>query len=389
MKVAVDSDANGTELKKHVLAVLLELGEGAVDLAGDTMDYCDVARRAARTVSDGVYDRAVLVCGTGLGVAIAANKVQGVRAGTCHDEYSAERLVLSNSANVLCLGSLVANKGQAERVVRAWVAAERKLQPATERGRKLAEEPSETLLGRRAVVTGASSGVGAAVAVELARRGASVCAGYNTDEPGADRTLDAVARYWGRRCAVAADVRNPGEVRSMFKAARDALGGWPDVLVNCAGVYQDAVLSEVAHHQFQHQMEVNTWGPLLCTRVFATEAAAGSCVVNVGSLVSSACPPGLAVYSASKAALDSLTRTLAAELGPRGVRVNSVNPGPVDTEGARKAGKAGAYEELKKRTPLGRTGTVEDVARVVAFLCSRDAQWVTGQCLGCDGGLRG
>jgi 3-oxoacyl-[acyl-carrier protein] reductase len=242
--------------------------------------------------------------------------------------------------------------------------------------------------GKVAVVTGASKGIGAEVAKQLAAEGAKVVVNYASSRAGADAVVAEIARGGGRAIAVGADVSDREGVERLFAETMSAFGRL-DVLVNNAGIYEFAPLAEVTKEHFDRQFSVNVLGLILTTqeavRHFGPE---GGSVVNISSAVSTTVFPMTSVYSATKAAVDSITRTLAAELGPRGIRVNSVNPGMIDTEGVRSAGihESDMRKMVEESTPLGRIGNVGDVAPVVCFLASVAARWVTGSSLRTAGG---
>lgn len=249
-----------------------------------------------------------------------------------------------------------------------------------------------TLTGRVALVTGASKGIGAGIARELAAAGAAVTVNYASDRAGADAVVGEITRAGGRAVAVPGDVSRPADVARMLAATTQALGPL-GVLVNNAGVYAETPLGAVTPAEFRRQFDTNVLGPFLVTREAVGHfGPGGGSVVNIGSGASRTCPPGYSVYAATKAALDAVTGVLAKELAPRKVRVNSVNSGATLSEGTRAAGLYGvgsAFErQLVAATPLGRIGTPGDVAKVVAFLASDDAGWLTGEVIPASGGLR-
>src|SRR5579884_3172161 len=244
--------------------------------------------------------------------------------------------------------------------------------------------------GKVAVVTGASKGIGAEVARQLAAAGAAVVVNYASDEAGARRVADAIKSAGGRAAAVQADLARPDGVKRLFAQADKAFGGKLDVLVNNAGVYQFAPLPEVTAEHFHKQFDLNVLGLILASQEAARRFGdAGGSIVNVSSLVSVKGFPATVVYSATKGAVDAVTRVLAPELGPRKIRVNSVNPGVVITEGFESAGFAGGdlEREYVKSTALGRVATPTDVARVVLFLAGPESGWLTGETLFATGGV--
>jgi 3-oxoacyl-[acyl-carrier protein] reductase len=249
---------------------------------------------------------------------------------------------------------------------------------------------AQKLAGKVAVVTGASKGIGASIAVHLAAEGAAVVVNYATSKDGADRVVAEIVRGGGKAVAVQADVARQADVRRLFSEAKKAFGN-PDVLVNNAGVYEFAPLEEVTAEHFHKQFDLNVLGLLLASQEAVKHfGPAGGSIINISSVVATAAPPGTSVYSATKAAVDAVTRSLAKELGPRKVRVNSVNPGMVETEGVHAAGIADSdfRRQVEAQTPLGRIGQPQDIAPAVVFLASDGAGWITGETLYISGGNR-
>ncbi|WP_375466410.1 SDR family NAD(P)-dependent oxidoreductase [uncultured Methylobacterium sp.] len=244
------------------------------------------------------------------------------------------------------------------------------------------------LTGKVAVVTGASKGIGAEIARALAEAGAKVAVNYDSSREGADTVVAAIKGGGGQAVAIQASVATESDVERLFAEATQALGP-VDILVNNAGVYRFTPLDEVSPEEFHRQFDINVLGLLLVTREAAKRFGPnGGSVINVSSAVTRLNPPGSAIYTATKASVDAITRVLAKELGPRKVRVNAVNPGIVETEGTQTAGFIGsAFEaEIVRATPLGRTGQPNDIAPVAVFLASDDAKWVTGETLVVSGG---
>ncbi len=245
------------------------------------------------------------------------------------------------------------------------------------------------LAGKVAVVTGASKGIGAGIAKALAAQGASVVVHYAASRDGADAVVDAITGSGGHAIAVQGDVSKAADATSIIDAAIDAFGRL-DILVNNAGVYEWAALGEVTEESFNRQFNTNVLGLLLATRAADKHLGEGASVINISSAVTSLLPPNSAVYSATKGAVDAITGVLANELGPRGIRVNAILPGIVETEGTIAAGFTGTDFEagIVAQTPLGRTGRPQDIADVAVFLASNDAGWLTGEKLTAGGGLR-
>jgi 3-oxoacyl-[acyl-carrier protein] reductase len=246
------------------------------------------------------------------------------------------------------------------------------------------------LAGKVAVVTGASKGIGAGIAKELAAQGASVVVNYSSSKEGADKVVAEIVRAGGKAIAVGGSVANASEIDALFAETKKAYGK-VDILVNNAGVYEFAPLEGITAESIDKMLGVNVKGLLLATKAgVALFPAEGGSVINIGSVASEQTPPMSAVYSSTKGAVDAITRVFAKELGPKKIRVNAVNPGPIVTEGFKSSGIEGSdfADQMVKGTPLGRIGQPDDVASVVAFLASDDARWVTGSLLQAAGGLR-
>jgi 3-oxoacyl-[acyl-carrier protein] reductase len=249
---------------------------------------------------------------------------------------------------------------------------------------------SQKLAGKVAVVTGASKGIGAGIALELARNGAAVVVNYSSSREGADRVVSEITGSGGKAVAVQANLSKPVDVERLFAETQKAFGRL-DVLVNNAGVYEFAPIDQVTPEHFHKQFDLNVLGLLLATKEAAKQfGAEGGSVVNISSVVSRSPVAGGSVYSATKGAVDSLTRALAAELGPKKIRVNTVNPGMVETEGTHGAGitESDFRKQVEATTPLGRIGLPKDIAPAVAFLASDDSAWITGESFFISGGMR-
>lgn len=256
--------------------------------------------------------------------------------------------------------------------------------PGSRKGNEMSK-----LTGKVAVVTGASKGIGAAIAKSLAAEGAAVVVNYASSKAGADAVVRSIREGGGKAVAVGGDVSKAAEAQGLIDAAIQNFGRL-DILVNNSGVYEFAPIESVTEEQFHKIFDINVLGVLLTTQAAAKHLGAGSSIVNIGSGASRVTPPNTAVYSATKGALDAITGVLAKELGAKKIRVNSVNPGPVETEGTHSAGVIGSDFEkaLIQQTPLGRTGQPDDIASVVTFLASSDAKWLTGEHILASGGLR-
>lgn len=245
------------------------------------------------------------------------------------------------------------------------------------------------LTGKVAVVTGASKGIGAAIAKSLAAEGASVVVNYASSKAGAEKVVSSIIAAGGKAVAVGGDVSKAAEAQGIIDAAIKNYGRL-DVLVNNSGVYEFGAIESVTEEQFHKIFNINVLGVLLTTQAAVKHLGEGGSIINIGSGVSRITPPNSAVYTGTKGAVDAITGVLAKELGPRKIRVNSLNPGIVETEGTQAAGFIGSDFEkgLVSQTPLGRTGKPEDIAAVAVFLASDDSGWVTGELLIAGGGLR-
>ena len=246
------------------------------------------------------------------------------------------------------------------------------------------------LANKVAVVTGASKGIGAEIARELAVAGAAVVVNYATSRDGADKVVAEITGSGGKAIAIQGDVAKAGDVERLFAEANRAFGPI-DVLVNNAGVYQFSPIEQISEEEFHREFNTNVLGVLLAAREAVKHFGPdGGSIVNLGSVATRIAPPDSAIYVATKSAVDGITRVLAKELGPRKIRVNSINPGGVETEGFHTLGMPGSdfEKQMIAQTPLGRIGQPDDIAPVAAFLASSDAGWITGEIIYVAGGLR-
>jgi 3-oxoacyl-[acyl-carrier protein] reductase len=244
------------------------------------------------------------------------------------------------------------------------------------------------LAGKVALVTGASKGIGTAIATALAAEGAAVAVNYASDKAGADRTVASITEKGGRAVAVQGSVADAAQ-RIVDETV--AAFGKIDILVNNAGVYAFAPLEAVTAEEFHRQFNTNVLGLVLTTQAAVKHfPAEGGSVINISSLVTRVTPPMAVVYNGTKGAVDAITHTLAKELGPKHIRVNAINPGVVNTEGARTIGVIdGDFEAMAvAQTPLGRVGVPEDIGPIAVFLASEDGRWVNGETILAAGGMR-
>jgi 3-oxoacyl-[acyl-carrier protein] reductase len=250
-------------------------------------------------------------------------------------------------------------------------------------------QTTHSLRDKVAVVTGASKGIGAGIAQALAAAGASVVVNYASSKSGADKVVDQIATAGGRAVAVAGDISKAAEARGIIDAALQNFARL-DIVVNNSGVFEMGPLEQITDEHFHRQFNVNVLGLLHVAQAALPHLKQGASIINVSSVVSRVTPPGSAVYTATKGAIDAITGVLARELAPKGIRVNSVNPGLVETEGTHAAGMIGTDWEkgFTAQTPLGRTGQPADIADVVVFLASDASRWMTGEKLIVSGGLR-
>jgi len=246
------------------------------------------------------------------------------------------------------------------------------------------------LAGKVAVVTGASKGIGAGIARELAAAGASVVVNYAAAKDDAERVVASIKQKGGQAIAVQGDVSKEADVKRLFVETKAAFGP-VDVLVNNAGVYSFQPIEDVTEAEYRREFDINVLGPLLTTREAVTHFNGnGGSVINVGSVVSTKAFPTAAIYSGTKGALDAITRAFAAELGPRKIRVNTIAPGVIETEGATTLGVIGGdlEKQVVAQTPLGRTGQPNDIGKIAVFLASDQSGWVTGERIVAAGGYQ-
>ena len=246
------------------------------------------------------------------------------------------------------------------------------------------------LKGKVAIVTGASKGIGAGIAKRMAEEGAAVVVNYASSKEGADRVVSEITKKGGKAIAVQGDVSKVADVKRLFTEAKRAFGA-PDVLVNNAGIFAFDPLEAVTEDEFHREFNTNVLGPILtiqeALKHFGPE---GGSVINISSVVSTAAVPNSVVYSATKGAVDSIARVLGTELAARKIRVNTIAPGGVETEGSHSLGMIGSdfEKQIVADTPMGRLGQPEDIARVAVFLASDNARWLTGERIAASGGLR-
>ena len=245
------------------------------------------------------------------------------------------------------------------------------------------------LTGKVAIVTGASKGIGAAIARSLAAAGASVVVNYASSKTGADTVVAEIDAAGGKAVAVRGDVSKAADAQAIVDAAIEHFGRL-DILVNNSGVYGFSPLESITEEDFHRHFNVNVLGLLLTTQAASKHLGEGSSIINIGSVVTRITPPGSAIYTGTKGAVDAITGVLSRELGPRKIRVNALNPGMIETEGTHAAGFIGSDFEAGTvaQTPLGRLGQPNDIASIAVFLASDDSYWLTGEQLLAGGGLR-
>ncbi len=240
-----------------------------------------------------------------------------------------------------------------------------------------------------AIVTGASKGIGAGIARQLAADGAKIIVNYASSKSGADKVVADIEAVGGNAVAVGADVTKKAEVESLVRVAIDTYGRL-DIVVNNSGIYQFAKIEDTTEELYRKQFDINVLGPLLVVGAAAPHMGKGGSIINISSNVTHTHPAESAIYTGTKGAIDAITVVLSRELGPRGIRVNAVNPGLIETEGTHTAGVIGSdfHAWNEGQTPLGRIGKVHDIAPIVSYLASDDAGWVTGEIILGSGGMR-
>ena len=246
------------------------------------------------------------------------------------------------------------------------------------------------LKGKIAVVTGASKGIGAAIAEHLAAEGASVVVNYSSSKTGADAVVSRITQKDGRAVAVQADLSKPEDIRRLFAETKKAFGKL-DILVNNAGIYEFSPLEAITPDHFHKQFNLNVLGLLLASQEAAKHfGPSGGSIINISSIVAASPAPTGSVYSATKAAVNAITQSLAKELGSRKIRVNAINPGMVETEGLHAVGfvESDFRKQVEAQTPLGRIGQPDDIAPAAVFFASQDSAWITGETLYISGGYR-
>lgn len=249
---------------------------------------------------------------------------------------------------------------------------------------------SNTLANKVAIVTGASKGIGAAIAKAFAAQGAAVVVNYSSSKANADKVVQEITAGRGKSIAMKADLSKPEEIEPFFAQAKNAFGRL-DILVNNAGIYEFLPLEKLTTEHFHKLFDLNVLGLLLASQAAVKHFdGAGGSIINISSLVSTFAVPESAVYSGTKGAVDAMTRSLAAELGPRGIRINAIRPGMVETEGTRSAGvvESDLRKQLEAQTPLRRIGQPQDIAGMAVFLASDDSSWITGETFVIAGGYR-
>ncbi|MBA3816440.1 MAG: glucose 1-dehydrogenase [Parachlamydiaceae bacterium] len=248
---------------------------------------------------------------------------------------------------------------------------------------------SKKLDGKIAIVTGASKGIGASIALALANEGASVIVNYSSSKEGAQKVVSEIIEKGGKAAIIQANVANAKDIERLFKETINTFGKL-DIVVNNAGVYEFAPIENVTEEKYHKIFDLNVLGLLLVSKESLKHFRDSGCIVNIGSIAGQSPVANGVVYCASKAAVDAITKSLSKELGPRNIRVNSINPGMIETEGTHTAGilESDFRKNTESQTPLGRIGLPNDVAPAVVFLASDDASWITGETLFITGGYR-
>ncbi|PJZ49260.1 SDR family NAD(P)-dependent oxidoreductase [Leptospira saintgironsiae] len=246
------------------------------------------------------------------------------------------------------------------------------------------------LKGKVAVVTGASKGIGASIAKTLGSAGASVVVNYSSSKEGAEKVVAEIEKSGGKAIAVQGDMSKSSDVKRLFSETKKAFGS-VNILVNNAGIFDFAPLEAVTEDEFHRQMNTNVLGPILATQESLSHfAPEGGSVINISSVVSEIPVPNSVVYASTKGALDTVSKVLALELSAKKIRVNTIAPGGVETEGAHRLGMIGSdmEKQIISKTPLGRLGQPDDIAKVALFLASEDSYWLTGERISASGGFR-
>lgn len=249
---------------------------------------------------------------------------------------------------------------------------------------------SQKLNGKVAIITGASKGIGAAIAKQFGAEGAAVVVNYSSSKEAAEKVVSEIVGKGGKAVAVHANMSKPADITRLFAETKKAFDK-VDILVNNAGIYEFAPLEQITVEHYHKQFDLNVLGLLLASQEAAKQfGQSGGNIINISSVVAAKAVPSALVYSATKAAVNSITQSLALELGPRKIRVNSINPGMVETEGVHSTGIADSdfRKQTEAQTPLGRIGKPEDIAPAAVFLASDDSRWITGESFYISGGLR-
>ncbi|MDP1879527.1 MAG: glucose 1-dehydrogenase [Parachlamydiaceae bacterium] len=247
----------------------------------------------------------------------------------------------------------------------------------------------EKLKGKVAIVTGASKGIGASIALHLAENGAAVVVNYSSSKEDAEKVVSTITQNGGKAIAIQANLFHLEDIKKLFLESFQAFGKI-DILINNAGVYEFKSIEEVSLEHYHHIFDLNVRGLLLATKEFLKYSETSGCIINISSIASTLASANASVYSASKAAVDAITKSLSQELGPRNIRVNSINPGMIETEGTYSTGilKSDFRKDFESHVPLGRIGIPSDVAPAVTFIASDEASWISGETLFITGGYR-